>query len=473
MDSIIEQQRQAHEDIERLEQAIVDMMLQDLSKHRYKLVREQKIDSLLDQIQTRSKLILDLDRDESGLRHVEMDSIAEHQFTEFYSRLGDIRSHNRRNPDVAVHPPEIEYTFVSEEDEHRLDTMFSGEERLGRYVDLNEQHELYLNVRDAQRLSYLDYLAQFTKFELYPRKLKTSLQYTAYLNSLRGYFDGFFARAMPLFDLPKTTAEAKDKFVDAWAAGTVLGWEVSDDDHKLLCTVCNKQFEKETTFNAHMNSRKHQKAAARSEDGNASSDKQDAQKQASDKKAEKEREAAWSESLIRTHVLVLTDKIRDTRSNVERRQALTEEERKQEVDEEEPEFEEDNEDKDEEIYNPFNLPMGWDGKPIPYWLYKLHGLGVKFSCEVCGNAIYRGRKAYEKHFQESRHATNMRRLGIPNTRQFHGVAAIDEAQNLWERIQKEKKQVVASTDTFEEYEDSEGNVFNKKTYFDLKRQGLI
>ncbi|KAJ1888011.1 Pre-mRNA-splicing factor sap61 [Kickxella alabastrina] len=516
MDSIIEQQRQAHEDIERLEQAIVDMMLQDLSKHRYKLIREQKIDSLLDQIQTRSKLILDLGRDESGLRHVEMDSIAEHQFTEFYSRLGNIRSHNRRNPDVAVHPPEIEYvkymrnpeeieeqqkarmarenalamgedaleipfednlpaeqTFVSEEDEHRLDTMFSGEERLGRYVDLNEQHELYLNVRDAQRLSYLDYLAQFGKFELYPRKLKTSLQYAAYLDSLRGYFDGFFARAMPLFDLPKTTAEAKDKFADAWAAGTVLGWEASDDDHKLLCTVCNKQFEKETTFNAHMNSRKHQKAAARSEDGNASSDKQDAQKQAGDKKAEKEREAAWSESLIRTHILVLADKIRDTRSNVERRQALTEEERKQEVDEEEPEFEEDNEDKDEQIYNPLNLPMGWDGKPIPYWLYKLHGLGVKFSCEVCGNAIYRGRKAYEKHFQESRHATNMRRLGIPNTRQFHGMVAIGEAQSLWERIQKEKKQVVASTDTFEEYEDSEGNVFNKKTYFDLKRQGLI
>jgi hypothetical protein len=22
-----------------------------------------------------------------------------------------------------------------------------------------------------------------------------------------------------------------------------------------------------------------------------------------------------------------------------------------------------------------NYPVGWDGKPIPYWLYKLHGLG--------------------------------------------------------------------------------------------------
>jgi len=27
------------------------------------------------------------------------------------------------------------------------------------------------------------------------------------------------------------------------------------------------------------------------------------------------------------------------------------------------------------IYNPLKLPLGWDGKPIPYWLYKLHGLG--------------------------------------------------------------------------------------------------
>ncbi len=29
------------------------------------------------------------------------------------------------------------------------------------------------------------------------------------------------------------------------------------------------------------------------------------------------------------------------------------------------------------LYNPLNLPLGWDGKPIPFWLYKLHGLGVE------------------------------------------------------------------------------------------------
>lgn len=29
------------------------------------------------------------------------------------------------------------------------------------------------------------------------------------------------------------------------------------------------------------------------------------------------------------------------------------------------------------LYNPLNLPLGWDGKPIPFWLYKLHGLSVE------------------------------------------------------------------------------------------------
>jgi splicing factor 3A subunit 3 len=55
-------------------------------------------------------------------------------------------------------------------------------------------------------------------------------------------------------------------------------------------------------------------------------------------------------------------------------------------------------DEDRVKYNPKNLPMGWDGKPIPYWLYKLHGLGKEFKCEICGGASYWGRRAFEKHF---------------------------------------------------------------------------
>jgi splicing factor 3A subunit 3 len=74
-----------------------------------------------------------------------------------------------------------------------------------------------------------------------------------------------------------------------------------------------------------------------------------------------------------------------------------------------------------------NYPVGWDGKPIPYWLYKLHGLGIEFKCEICGNNSYWGRRAYERHFQEYRHSYGMKCLGIPNTKAFNEVTNINDA----------------------------------------------
>ena len=36
------------------------------------------------------------------------------------------------------------------------------------------------------------------------------------------------------------------------------------------------------------------------------------------------------------------------------------------------------------------LPVGFDGKPMPLWLFNLLGLGKQFKCEICGNAVYWG-----------------------------------------------------------------------------------
>lgn len=80
--------------------------------------------------------------------------------------------------------------------------------------------------------------------------------------------------------------------------------------------------------------------------------------------------------------------------------ALTSREREEELENQEEqappaettaEQEEEEEDEDGKVYNPLKLPLGWDGKPIPFWLYKLHGLGVSFECELCSES-YRGRK---------------------------------------------------------------------------------
>ncbi|CAA7043778.1 unnamed protein product [Microthlaspi erraticum] len=45
--------------------------------------------------------------------------------------------------------------------------------------------------------------------------------------------------------------------------------------------------------------------------------------------------------------------------------------------------------------------VGWDGKPIPYWLDKL-GLGQEYRCEICKSS-YAGKKSFERHFKEWHH----------------------------------------------------------------------
>jgi splicing factor 3A subunit 3 len=90
--------------------------------------------------------------------------------------------------------------------------------------------------------------------------------------------------------------------------------------------------------------------------------------------------------------------LNETKSNVERKFSLTAREREQELQEKaQPaptpaaDGTQEEEEEEERIYNPLKLPLGWDGKPIPYWLYKLHGLGVEYKCEICSDHVYMGR----------------------------------------------------------------------------------
>mmetsp|Transcript_23405 Transcript_23405/g.23358 ORF Transcript_23405/g.23358 Transcript_23405/m.23358 type:complete len:176 (-) Transcript_23405:46-573(-) len=119
------------------------------------------------------------------------------------------------------------------------------------------------------------------------------------------------------------------------------------------------------------------------------------------------------------------------------------------------------------------LPMGADGKPIPYWLYKLHGLGVEFKCEICGGASYWGRRAFDKHFQEWRHQYGMKCLSIPNTSHFKYVTEIAEALKLHQKILKDNYENSFKPDIEEEFEDENGNILSRKKYIELRRKGII
>ncbi len=177
---------------------------------------------------------------------------------------------------------------------------------------------------------------------------------------------------------------------------------------------------------------------------------------------------------------LMSDIVVATRKHAEKQQTRTMEEKEAEIQEEEfgllPEINagEDSDDEDDEpIYNPLNIPLGWDGKPIPYWLYKLHGLGNEFKCEICGNQSYWGRRAFDRHFQEAKHAAGMRSLGVPNSKHFHDITLIEDALALHAKLSGALEADKFVRDLEEEFEDSEGNILNRRTYEDLARQGLL
>jgi splicing factor 3A subunit 3 len=67
----------------------------------------------------------------------------------------------------------------------------------------------------------------------------------------------------------------------------------------------------------------------------------------------------------------------------------------------------------------------------------------------------------------------MRCLGVPNTKHFHDVVSIQDVLALYGKIKDVVKteQFMGAVD--EEFEDTEGNILNRRTYEDLARQGLL
>ena len=100
---------------------------------------------------------------------------------------------------------------------------------------------------------------------------------------------------------------------------------------------------------------------------------------------------------------VLKESVDNTKDQLQKKQSRTQEELMAEAEndmgDDEPESEESDDEGEKPIYNPKKVPLDWTGKPIPYWLYKLHGLNVEYKCEICGNVSYWGPRAFERHFQ--------------------------------------------------------------------------
>ncbi|KAI0375800.1 RNA splicing factor PRP9 [Pilatotrama ljubarskyi] len=522
MDSIIEVQRQTHEEIEHLERALYTILAKPQPTHQVRLQNEHKASQLLDRIHSRVVTLNNLYEDQDT-RKAEIDAISasakQDDLSAFYERLGKITEHHVKYPDTVVGGFELELAAFMDDDEELEDEefeqddpvalMFSGEEGYGKYLDLYANHTTYNNLKHiGKRLAYLQYLDVLLAAESHPvhtelpKECRLHRDYELYIRALHAYLISFMKRSQPLVDVESQQREAEEQFNKYWDSGETEEWEESqpkapenvNGEAGIWCAACQKMYSKQTVYDAHLNSKKHIKAAQKQATADAPPANPNGPPAAGGSHQtgdhphvsgkNKHRNAALFTHLCTQLLRALAPALNDTKSNVERRFSLTAREREQELLEQSrkpppaaktPANGEGAEEEEEEerIYNPLKLPLGWDGKPIPYWLYKLHGLGVEYRCEICSDHVYMGRKNFERHFQESRHAFGMRALGLPNTKHFHEITRIEDALALAEKLKREGRNEIFEQETMEELEDEEGNVYNRKTYEDLKKQGLI
>jgi len=167
---------------------------------------------------------------------------------------------------------------------------------------------------------------------------------------------------------------------------------------------------------------------------------------------------------------LLFETIISTKDHVENKQARRPDEESDDEDDEEVEVGED--DGEEIRIGKLNYPVDAAGQPIPYWLYKLHGLGIEYKCEICGNTSYWGRRAYERHFWEARHVHGLKCLQIDMCKEFNEVNKIQDALELGKKLMSDKAIARAKLDMVEEFESEDGSVLDKKTFELLQRQNM-
>lgn len=445
-------------------------------------------------IEEQSKRLLEIYNDADGLREKEIQSISTgDQFEEFYRQLDEIKDFHKRYPNEPIEDLERAYKRrqpgEGEVSGSEVDHMFTGEEGFGQYLDLIALHEQYLNLPGVKRLSYIQYLENFDVFVPpslnIKRKDKLSDRYFRYISELSSYLESFIKRVRPLQDLDTTFSAFEQDFDKQWAAKEVPGWtettggEGADGSVEgTWCPDCEREFKNDNVYRNHLTGKKHIRAAEARKAAGTSGEKPQAPSNNKSSLTQdlKERAIAEREHRVRCLTKELQQERQDTRSNVERRQGMTERERQMEYEAlmTEPELHGDgpggdqsDDDDEEKIYNPLKLPLGWDGKPIPFWLYKLHGLGVEYPCEICGNYIYMGRRAYDKHFGEARHTYGLKCLGITsNTNLFREINNIEQAMSLWEKLEADRKKERDSRDNVVQMEDAEGNVMPERIYLE-------
>lgn len=126
------------------------------------------------------------------------------EFSEFYSRLKNIKDFYRRHPNEISIPLSAEFEeFLKARDNPNEANLvdFTDEEGYGRFLDLNQCFDKYINLKGIEKIDYLTYLSIFDKLFEIPKDKKLNPEYIDYLQTLFDYLHDYTARVKPLLPL--------------------------------------------------------------------------------------------------------------------------------------------------------------------------------------------------------------------------------------------------------------------------------
>ncbi|QLG71925.1 hypothetical protein HG535_0C02770 [Zygotorulaspora mrakii] len=410
-------------------------------------------------------------------------------FEAFINKLGEVDGERRNSEDSTLEVNEkiSQYAMfsASSSKEHpttikserafdlQLNDLFTRDEQYGEYMDLERFHSEWFKViqsTECTLLKFLDILSVFLddeKYLLKPPMDRKNERYLQFLGKLSNYVETYFCKCNILLDNKLLDSTIKTDFLSH------LDTPIKRANKGYYSIASGKWFKTQAVYESYLTGKNHKKSVTKRYNG------------------------LLSEYKIHRYLKLLQKEFNRTREFIERKLAFTTEERIEEMAKlnecyDSPDYgaDEKEEENSADTKNDLalqskngsessvDLPLGPDGLPMPYWLYKLQGLDVTYTCEICGNLTFKGRRAFEKHFTEPTHMLRLRCLGIEPSPIFKGITSIEAALKLSNQVGALKKTKTSGRhqqgiDMDIEMEDEDGNVMSKKLYEELKKQGLV
>ncbi|VVB06022.1 unnamed protein product [Arabis nemorensis] len=196
--NLLEQTRLNHEEIERLERLVVKDLKTEPKSSRDRLVQGHRVRNVIESIMLNTKKLVEIYEDKDGSMEDEISRAVDDQTNLFYDRLREIREYHRNYRSSSV--------VDDFEGDFKPVISFSGEEGYGRYLDLHDFYNQYVNFVHQK-----------------DRKLKFSNQYRKYMDGLLDYLINFIKRTGPLQDLGRIFAKVETDFEEQYAQGKTQG----------------------------------------------------------------------------------------------------------------------------------------------------------------------------------------------------------------------------------------------------------